>query len=208
MKPFKIVLVALVLLLNLVIAQPSWADQPNLTATPDYMEVTQGINNLLQAKESQDRPSLPPEQIEQQLGDLKLQRYILETAKDWAQCSNETGKTLAVYAHKAKKGAAQPGTLFYLGNGQITDDDWNCDAVYLPTGARVAGLPDVTEVTQPLALKIVSGTQLVAKTNPAGEIEFNINPAKIFRSGESNLSVPDLTQANIDATTPNAPIED
>jgi len=208
MKPFRIVLVALVLLLNLVIAQPSWADRPNLTATPDYTEVTQGINNLLQAKESRDPAGLPPEQVEQQLGELKLQKYILETAKDWAQCTNETGKTLAVYAHKAKKGSAQPGTLFYLGNGQTTDDDWNCDAVYLPTGAKVAGLPNITDVTEPLAVKIVGGTQLIAKTNPAGEIQFNINPAKIFKAGEGNLSVPDISQANIDASIPNAPIED
>jgi hypothetical protein len=210
MKLFKIALVALVVLVNLVIAQPSWADRPNLTITPEYTEVTQAINTLLQAKAAPDQTSLTPEEIEQQLGELKLQKYILETAKDWAQCQNQTGKTLAVYAHKPKK-FAQPSTLYYLANGQITDDDWNCDGVYLPSGTLVTGLAAANgqELTEPLAVKVVGGTQLIAKTNPnTGAVEFNVNPAKVFKAGESNWSVPSLSQADIDAQFPNAPIED
>lgn len=210
MKLFKFVLVALVLLVNLMIAQPSWADRPKLTSTPDYTEVTQALNTLLQAKNDPDQSGLTAQEIEQQLGELNLQKYILETAKDWAQCRNETGKTLAVYAHKAKK-TAQPGTLYYLGNGQTTDDDWNCDGVYLPSGTQVAGLStaDGQGLTEPLAIKVVGGTQLIAKTNPGtGAVEFNVNPAKVFKAGEGTLAIPNLSQADIDAQIPNAPIED
>jgi hypothetical protein len=160
----------------------------------------------LQAKASPDESKLPPEAIERQLGDLKLQKYILESATHWAQCRNATGKTLAVYAHKGKTAAAP--ALYYLGDGQTTDDDWNCDGIYLPTGTKVAGLPIASELTEPLALTVTSGAQFVAKANPTGDLEFNLNPAKLFKAGEGTLPIPDLTQAAIDGTTLNAPIED
>jgi hypothetical protein len=209
-KLFKLALVALVLLANLVIAQPSWAD-PNLTKSPDYTEVTQAIDNLLKVKDTPDQSEYTPEQIQQQLGELKLQKYILETATDWAQCRNETGKTLAVYAHKPKQAAQN--TLYFLANGQITDDDWDCDGVYLPSGSKVAGLTaadaQVQDLTESLAIKVVDGTQLVAKSNPqTGAVEFNITPAKVFKANEVSWSIPNLSQADIDANVPNAPIED
>ncbi len=199
-------LVVLVMLVNLVLMQPVWADPPKLTATTEYTEVTAAINHLLQAKASPDESKLPPEAIERQLGDLKLQKYILESATGWAQCRNATGKTLAVYAHKVKSTAAP--ALYYLGDGQTTDDDWNCDGIYLPTGTKVAGLPIASELTEPVALKVTSGAQFVARANPAGDLEFNLNPAKIFKAGEGNLSIPDLTPAAIESTKPNAAIED
>ncbi|MBD2610505.1 hypothetical protein VF14_36615 [Nostoc linckia z18] len=209
MKLFKTALVALVLLVNLIIAQPSWADRPDLTTTPDYIEVNQVINNVLQLKNTPEQSQYTPEQIEQELGELKLQKYILETASSWAQCRNETGKTLAIYAHKPKK-VAQGNTLYFLGNGQITENEWDCDGVYLPIGTKVAGIAaDGQALTEPLAIKIVDGTQLIAKTNPqTGTIEFNVNPARVFKAGEPNWSIPNLSQADIDAAIPNAPIED
>jgi hypothetical protein len=208
-KLFKTALVALVLLVNLIIAQPSWADRPDLTTTPDYIEVNQVINNVLQLKNTPEQSQYTPEQIEQELGELKLQKYILETASSWAQCRNETGKTLAIYAHKPKK-VAQGNTLYFLGNGQITENEWDCDGVYLPIGTKVAGIAaDGQALTEPLAIKIVDGTQLIAKTNPqTGTIEFNVNPARVFKAGEPNWSIPNLSQADIDAAIPNAPIED
>ncbi|XGV98340.1 MAG: hypothetical protein ACAF41_05265 [Leptolyngbya sp. BL-A-14] len=202
---FRSILVALVLLVNLVLAQPVWADPPKLTATPEYTEVTEAIDHLLQIKASPDQTDLQPEAIERQLGELNLQKYILESAKDWAQCRNETGKTLAVYAHKGKTAAAP--ALYYLADGQTTDDDWNCDGIYLPTGTKVAGL-FTDPLTEPLALKVTSGAQFVAKANPTGELAFNLNPAKILKAGEGNLPIPDLAQTAIDGTKPNAPIED
>ncbi|MBX9253681.1 hypothetical protein H1Q63_06905 [Desmonostoc muscorum CCALA 125] len=208
MKLFKTALVALVLLVNLIIAQPSWADRPNLTTSPDYIEVTQGINNLLQLQKTPDQSEYTPEEIQQELGEFKLQKYILETAQNWAQCRNETGKTLAIYAHKPKK-ASQGNTLYFLGNGQITENEWDCDGVYLPIGSKVSSIADAQELTEPLAIKFVDGTQLVAKTNPeTGTVEFNVNPAKVFKAGEPNWSIPNLSQADIDAAIPNAPIED
>jgi hypothetical protein len=204
MKRFKIVLVILAFAVNLLIAPPSWAD-PDLTATPDYVEVTQAIDALLNPKAAAPGAVKPkPEEIQQQLGDLKLQKYILETTKDWAQCRNETGKTLAVYAHKPKQ-PASANTLFYLANGQTTDDDWNCDGIYLPSGTDLAG----KTLTEPQAIKVVAGTQLVAKTDPVtGTLALNIAPAKVFKAGEGDWSIPTLAQADIDAQKPNAPIED
>lgn len=206
MKLLKTTLVALVLLLNLFIAQPSWAGRPDLTQSPDYTEVTQAIDHLVQVKNTPDQTEYTPEEIQKKLGDLKLQKYILETARDWAQCRNETGKTLGVYAHKAKK-SPQQNTLYFLGDGQVTDNDWNCDGVYLPTGSLVTELGQ--ELTEPLAIKIVDGTQLVAKANPeTGAIEFNVPPTQVFKAGEGTWSIPNFSQADIDANVPNAPIED
>lgn len=209
MKLCKSLLIAIVLLINLVIISPAWADRPKLTETPDYAVVTQTIQDLLQAKAAPDLGGYKPEELQQKLGDLQLQKYILETASGWAQCRNNTRKTLAVYAHKSKK-ANSASTLYYLGDGQITENEWNCDGVYLPAGTQVAGLTtDEQGLAEPVALKIVSGTQLVASVNPeTSVVEFNVNPAQIFKDGEGGWAVPTLTQADIDAQTPNAPIED
>jgi hypothetical protein len=203
MKRFKILLVALAFAVNLLIAPPSWAD-PDLTTTPEYAEVTQAIDALLNPKPAAPGALKPkPEDVQQQLGDLKLQKYILETTQDWARCRNETGKTLGVYAHKPKQPAAN--TLFYLADGQSTDDDWNCDGIYLPSGTNLAG----KTLTEPEAVKIVAGTRLVAKVNPeTGAVALNVPPAKIFKAGEGDWSIPTLAQADIDAQKPNAPIDD
>lgn len=209
MKLCKSLLVAIVFLINLVIISPAWADRPKLIETPDYAAVTQAIQDLLQAKVAPDLGGYKPEDLQQKLGDLQLQKYILETARGWAQCQNNTGKTLAVYAHKGKK-MNQISTLYYLGDGQLTENEWNCDGVYLPAGTQVAGVTANEQgLAEPVALKIVSGTQLVANVNPeTSVVEFNINPAQILKDGEDSWAVPTLTQADIDAQTPNAPIED
>ncbi|BAZ37075.1 hypothetical protein NIES4101_29960 [Calothrix sp. NIES-4101] len=211
MKFFKTTLLIFTLSINLLIAQPSWADPPRLTQTPDYAEVNQTLDELIQAKIAPEKSEYTPEQIEQKIGDLALQKYILETALEWGQCRNQTGKTLGVYAHKAKKN--QEPTLYYLGNGKITDNEWNCDGIYLPTGVKVTSLnpndSQVQELTEPLALKVVPGTQLIAKTNPeTGAFELNVRPAKVFKTGETTWSIPNLTAVNVSSQIPNAPIED
>lgn len=208
---FKHILMVLLVIVSFVFAQPTLAD-PNLTKTPDYTEVTQSLDSLLQAKDAPDQSEYTPQEIQQKIGELQFQKYILETAEDWAQCRNETGKTLAVYAHKPKK-SNQTNTLYYLANGDVTDDDWNCDGVYLPNGTKVAGLiPSDTqeqELTEPVVFKIVSGTQLIASSNPqTGVVQFNVSPAKVFKAGDVNWSIPTMTQADIDANFPNAPIDD
>ncbi len=210
MKLGKMILVVLVLLINLVVAPPTLADRPKLTKSPDYTEVTQALNDLAQAKDTPDQAGYTATELQQKLGELQLQKYILETSRSWAQCRNETGKTLAVYAHKPKKSATQVSNLYYLANGEITEDEWNCDGVYLPTGVKVAGLPGDAqqELTAPLAVKIVPGTQLVATTNLDGTLEFNVAPAKVFKAGDVNWSIPELSVAELDTKVPNAPIED
>ncbi|MEH2247973.1 hypothetical protein [Nostoc sp.] len=201
MQFLKIVIVALVLMVNLVIAQPSWAGK-DFTKGADYAEVTQALNQLLTVKDTPEQAGYTPEQFQQRLAQLQFQKNVIETARKRAQCRNETGKTLAVYANKPKK---SPTQLYFLGAGTITDDDWDCDGIYLPAGSQVVLDPNTQpqELTQPIAVKFVDGTQSIARTNPAtGVIEFNVEPAKVFKAGESNWLLPTLSQADIDTHIP------
>ena len=207
----KHLLIALITLVSLMFAQPTLAD-PKLTKTPDYAEVTQAIDSLLHIKDDLGQSEYTTQEIQQKQGELQFQKYILETAEDWAQCRNETGKTLAIYAHKPKK-SSETNTLFYLANGAATDNDGNCDGVYLPSGTKVTGLIPTDsqnlELAKPIAVKILSGTQLIASANhETGVVEFNLPPVKVFKAGEVNWSIPTMSQADIDANIPNAPIDD
>jgi hypothetical protein len=207
MQVLKIVLVALVFVANLAIAQPSWAGK-DFTKGADYAEVTQALNQLLQAKDAPDQAGYTPEQFQQRLQELQFQKYVIETAKKRAQCHNETGGTLAVYANKPKK---SPTQLYFLGAGQETDDDWDCDGFYLPAGTQVVLGPNAVaqELAEPIAVKFVDGTQSIAKTNPAtGSIELNVAPAKVFKAGEINWSIPALSQADINTKIPSTQIVD
>lgn len=207
MQFFKIFLVTLVFILNLVIAQPSWAAK-NFTKGADYTEVTQELNNLLPLQNTPEQAGYTPEQFQQRLLQLQSQKTIIETANKRAQCRNETGKTLAVYANKGKK---YPTQLYYLAAGQITDDDWDCDGIYLPAGTQVVLSPNSQpeQLTDAIAIKFVDGTQSIAKTNSAtGVIELNVEPAKIFRTGEGNWSIPSLSQAEIDTQIPSPQLID
>lgn len=207
MRFFKVVFVALVLLVNLVIAQPSWASK-DFTKGADYAEVTQALNQLLQVKDTPEQAGYTPEQLQQRLAQLQSQKNVIETATKRAQCRNETGKTLAVYANKPKKSLTQ---LYFLGAGTITDDDWDCDGIYLPAGSQVVLSPNAQpqELTEPIAVKFVDGTQSVARSNPAtGVIELNVEPAKVFKTGESNWLLPNLSQADIDTQIPSPKLID
>ena len=207
MKLFKIALVVLMFLINvLAIAQPSLADRIAKKSL-DYPQVTQALAALSKVKADPTQSQYTAEELQQKTADLQLQKYILETSEDWGTCRNETGKTLAIYAHKPK--SAGTNTLYYLGNGKTTDDDWDCDGVLLPNDAKVAGF-NLT-AGEPAALKILDGTQLVATTNPdTEEVELNTPLAltKILNVGEANWLIPNLAQADIDAQKPNAPIDD
>ena len=207
----KIVLIVLVFIVNLAIAQPTWADAPKLTTSNDYTQITQTLTELLNAKEAPEEAGFDAVGLQQKIGELQLQKYILESATDWGTCRNETGKTLGVYAHKPLKKAAftaDQATLYYLGAGQETDDDWNCDGVLLPSGVKVAGIAD-QELAEPLAVKLVPGTQFVAKANPeTSAVELNVAPASLFKSGEGTWAIPNFSQTDVDAQTLNAPIND
>lgn len=205
MKVLKLLLVLVVCVVSFAIAGPAAADRIAKTS-PDYPVVTQALNQLLQLQQDPNQTTYPSEELQQKIADVKLQKYILESSKNWGTCRNETGKTLAIYAHKPK--AAAINTLYYLGAGQETDDDWDCDGLYLPSDAKVAGF-NLTE-SAPVALKILDGSQMVASTNPdTGELELNLPLAltQLVKPGDVNWSIPSMAQADIDAQVPNAPVD-
>jgi len=207
MRFLKIVFVGLLLCLNLVIAQPSWADK-DFTKGTDYTEVTQALNQLLKVKDAPEEAGYTPEQFQHRLAQLQSQKTILETAEERAQCRNETGKTIGVYASDNGK---TPSELYFLETGEITDDDWDCDGFYLPAGTQVVFSPNtpIQELTEPIAVKFVDGTQSVATADPTtGAIQLNIEPAHILKAAESNGLIPTLSQADIDTKIPSPELID
>ncbi|MEG4805464.1 hypothetical protein QUB63_14735 [Microcoleus sp. ARI1-B5] len=198
---FKVIAIVLVLLVNLAMAQPSWAGK-DFTKGSDYAEVTQELNQLLQAQNTPEQAGYTPEQYQERLAELQQQKYTIETASKRAQCRNQTGQTLAVYANKPKK---SPTQLYFLGAGKITDDDWDCDGIYLPAGTQATLGPkaQAQNLTESVAIKVVDGTQLVARTNAAtGGVEVNVTPAKVFKAGQTNWAIPSFSQAEINAQVP------
>lgn len=206
MNLLRLAIVAVVLLVNLWMAQPSWADRGKFMTSPDYTEVTQAIEALIQANDNPDL-GINAADIQQKLANLQLQKYILETSDEHATCTNATGKNLGVFLKPKKAPATQPGTLYYLGSQQSTDDDFICTGIYLPATTSIAFSPlePAQEIAEPIALKIVEGTQFTATADPTtGVISLNA-PAQVVKAGEANGAVPTFTQAEIDAQTPNAP---
>ncbi len=217
MRLLKIVLVVLVMVANLVWVPASLAgsDKPKYTSNPDYIEVTETLNTLLDAQKStESNQNYTPEELQKKIAQLEFQKYTLETGKSWGQCRNDTGKTLAVYGQKPKKAASDyENALYFLGAGQTTKHKWDCDGIYLPSDVKATDLSVVDKVAQALtggvAVKIVDGTQFVATANPdTAAVEFNVPTAKVFKPGDANWFVPDVTQAYIDTQLPNAPTEE
>jgi hypothetical protein len=207
MKLWKTILLSLLLCLNFAIAQPAFADRPNFQDNPDYLEITDNLNKLLDAKTQKTLPEgVTVSQLDQKITQLQFEKYILENGEESTVCSNETGKSLAVYGSKPKKtDSTYDNALYLLSDGQTTDEDWNCEGVYLPKDIKVAGL----DLNSAVAVKVLNGTKLVVKTNPdTGVYELNLPPAKIFKTGEANWDIPDLAQANLDVQYPKAPIDD
>ena len=90
-KFFKVIMVALVLFVNLAVAQPSLAGK-DFTKGADYAEVTQELNQLLSAQSDPSTAGYTPEQYQQRLSELQMQKYVIETAKKRAQCRMQPGK--------------------------------------------------------------------------------------------------------------------
>lgn len=217
MRFLKLVLVVLVIAANLVFAPASWAesDKPKYTSNPDYIEVSQTLNTLLAAKNSTEQnESYTPQELQKKIAQLEFQKYTLETGKNWGQCRNDTGKTLAVYGPKRKKAASDyENALYFLGAGETTEHKWDCDGIYLPSDVKATDLSAIDKLAQALtggvAVKIVDGTQFVATANPdTAAVEFNVPTAKVFKPGDANWFIPDVTQAYIDTQVPNAPTEE
>jgi hypothetical protein len=192
---FRIVLVALLFMVNLAIAQPSLADSPKVTKNPDYIELSQSIDRLTAERKVEDNPEL-----QRQIDELQLQKAGMEAGMTWGQCRNETGKTLAVYGPKGEKSKSSfDNALYFLADGQSTPEGWDCNGIYLPNGIKVARV----DVSQPLAYKVLDGTQLLAKTNPeTSEWSLNVPPASVLKAGEANWAIPDVSQAFIESRIP------
>lgn len=207
MKCFQLFLVALVLFFNLIFAQPSLADRPKLDKNADYIELTQSLNDLTQAKESENYPEgLTRANVEQKITELTYQKYILETAKEPVGiCDNQSGQIVAVYGKKPKKSNSTYDDIIYLlPDGEITDDNFDCDGIYIPRDTQVANLVG----DAPAATKIIDGSKFVITSNPeTGTLQFNLPPAKVYQSDEINWEIPDLTQADLETKFPNAPTD-
>ncbi len=186
MKLFQTVLVALVMLINLAIAQPSFANKPPVTSNPDYISVTEELAKATDPTE---------------IAKLQFEKYIIETGESFAECRNLTGSPLVVYGKKSKLDQSTfDNALYTLPSGKTTNEDWNCQGIYLPTGLNNDGLA--------VAVKLVTGTQLVATSNPeTGLVELNIPAAKVFKAGEVNWAIPDNAEALAAIQLPQAPLD-
>lgn len=207
MKLLKITLVALLFIINLAIAPPSLADRPKIEKNPDYIKLTQTLNNFLSARDQQTLPEgITAEQMQQTIADLKFQKYIMEAGEGVGLCRNETQQTLAVYGPKSKKSqSTYDNELYLLSPGQETDDEWDCKGIYLPNDVNVAGLDNEGAA----AAKIVNGTRLIVTSNAkTGVIDFNAPLAQVFKADEVNWEIPNLSQTALEAQFPKAPIDD
>ena len=215
MKIWKSLLIVLMILVNLVFAQPSFADRPKFSKNPDYIEVTKALKELSETKDAQTVESLTPEEIQKRTEELTLQKYALETGINWGQCDNQTGNTIAVYGktpnEEDDEDAVYDNNLYFLANGQSTESNWDCDGIYLANDVKVANFTSSPngqgqELTGPAALKILDGTQLVIKTNPdTAAIDLNVPTVKVLNSKKANWFIPDISQALINTRVPNAP---
>ncbi|MBW4631027.1 MAG: hypothetical protein KME30_03710 [Iphinoe sp. HA4291-MV1] len=214
MKNWKYLFLVFVFIGQLLFAQPSFADAPKITKNPDYIELTKELKQLQQAKESQTQlESYTPEQIEQRINELEFQKYALESGLTWGQCVNGTGKTLAVYGPEPdldddeyySSGAA----LYFLANGQTTQNNWDCKGVYLPRDVKAVALSAYgpnQEFTGGVVIKVPNGTNVVFRTNAdTGAIEFSTAGTKILKPDEVNWFIPNVSQAVVDARVTNAP---
>lgn len=205
MRQLIIWLVSLLWVASFLVASPVLADRI-AKKSPDYPVVVQTLDQLLLTQSDPEQTEYYPEELQQKIETAKLQKYILETAEDWGVCRNKTGKTLGIYGHAPKK--STQNTLVYLADGEETDDNWDCEGIYLPNDVQVASLNLVAG--EPSTLKIIDGTNLVVSTNQTtGELEFNVPSGllQIVPIADNNWSVPNLTQADIDAQVPNAPTD-
>ena len=208
------VVIALIVLVNLVFSQPSIAGENEgrrYDKSPDYIAITQELNRLTRAKDTQAQAeTYSSEEIQKQIAELELQKYTLETGTTWGQCRNETGKTLAVYGPKPKKSpTSYENVLYFLEDGQTTQEQWDCSGVYLPNDVTITGLSSNEQgqdLAGPVAVKIVDGTQIVVKSNPeTGAVELSVPPAKVFKAGDANWFIPNVSQSSIQTRVANAP---
>ncbi|MCC5634526.1 hypothetical protein LC593_01405 [Nostoc sp. CHAB 5844] len=213
MKRFKYLFLTVVLFASLVFAQPALADRPKVSKNPDYITLTKELDQFRSAKATQGQlEGYTPEQIEQKINELELQKYAFESGIDWGQCTNQTGKTIAIYGPEPNLDEdeySKEAALYFLGDGETTQDRWNCKGIYLPADVNAVALnPDRPgqEFIGDVVLKVPNGTNLVLKTNPdTGAIEFNQVGAKILKASDVNWYIPKVSQTIVDAHVATAP---
>lgn len=207
MKHLQAILLCLVALVSLWVAPPAFADAPKLDQNIDYLQITESLDGLLNARESGQLPegTESTEALQQKITELQYQKYIVEASEGYSECLNQTGKTIAVYGPSSKKSTTTfDNTLYLLPAGEATDDDWSCQGVYLPNDVNVAGL----NLGGAGAAKFLSGTRLAITENPeTGAIEFNLPPAQVFKAGEVNWDIPDVAAADLNRQLPQAPTD-
>ncbi|HEY9675808.1 MAG TPA: hypothetical protein V6D11_30470 [Waterburya sp.] len=217
MKFVTSLLIALIVVANLVFAQPSLADKPKFLKNPDYIEVNKALNDLKAVQQAQvQTENYNPEDIQKKIDELEFQKYALETGINWGQCRNETGKTIAVYGPKPKFDDDDDdyeyqydNGLYFLANGQTTEQKWDCQGVYIPNDAQIAGITSDDNnqaVEGPVAIKVSDGTQLVVQSNAdTGALEFSIPPTRFIKPAEANWFIPNIAQSMIETRVANAP---
>lgn len=213
MKGLKYLLMVAVLFVSLVFAQPSLADRPKYSKNPDYIALTQELNKLKTVKATHaEIEGYDPEPIDQKINELELQKYAFESGIDWGQCSNQTGKTIAVYGPEPNLDDDEytdSAALYFLGDGQTTKDKWNCKGIYLPSDIKAFALSQdgqSQELIGGVVIKVPNGANLVLKANPdAGAIEFNQAGITILKPSEVKWFIPNVSQAIVDAQVTNAP---
>ncbi|NJM73807.1 MAG: hypothetical protein HC862_28910 [Scytonema sp. RU_4_4] len=197
MRLLKVAIAIAIVFVNLLIAQPSWADRPKFSKNPDYIEVTKTIKELKKSAEG-----TIPADVQRQIDELEFQKAAIESGIAWGQCRNETGGNLAIYGNPGEESEESENSnqLYFLANGQTTPNQWDCQGVYLPSDVKVAGL----DKTGAVAVKIMDGTQLLVKKNSdTSELELNLPNAKVVKPGEKDWFIPNVSQAFVDSRIPN-----
>ncbi|KAF3886139.1 MULTISPECIES: hypothetical protein [Nostocales] len=214
MKAFKYLLMVLLLLANFLFAQPSFADAPKITKSPEYKALTKEINKLQSVQESQsDIEGYTPEEIESKLAELELLKYAYESGVNWGQCENKTGKTLAIYgpipANVEQEDFPYDAGLYFLADGQTTQNDWDCQGIYIPSDVTAVSSTSSgknQEISGGVVVKVPKGTKLaIASNQNTGALEFNMPVAQVSKSSKINWFVPKVSQAFLDTRATNAP---
>ena len=219
-KILKFTIVILIILCNLVWAQPSFADRNKFSKNPEYIEISTALNELYTARtnSAQTEDNQLQEEIENKITDLEFAKYMLEIGVSQGQCTNKTGKTLAIYARTDDDDdgdndddkSIYENRLYFLANNQTTKEGWDCEGFYLANDVTAVNLSPnsrAQKIKGPVAVKVIDGTELVVTSNcDTGGIEFNAPLAKVFKPGEVNWFIPNIFSSWIDARWPNAPI--
>ncbi|BDA72769.1 hypothetical protein CAL7716_069350 [Calothrix sp. PCC 7716] len=209
MKLFNYLLLILVIVVNFFFAQPSFADAPKITKTPEYKELSKKLDTLqdqLEAVKSGETLSenFTVDDLTKRVDELSFQKYALEKGINWGQCRNQTGETIAVYGPLPEESKSEyDNALYFLGSGEVTGTGWDCQGIFVPKGTKVTSL----NTDGAVAIKNSKGTQLIAKTNPDNNaIELNIKPDKVFKAGDINWYIPNVSSQNIASRVPDVPL--